>query len=139
MPISMSKVSRSLSDLKSRTFNAMLAAVLLLMLGLQALLLSGSFTMGVYCLLLTCAIMIGETFVPSHFDMDPSNAYIDLIGRNLEAYMHRGTFYLLASLPIFLSRQPSWPGCVSCRSFVLANDGSCQVIHFKGTPRVHCT
>jgi hypothetical protein len=90
----------------------MLAAVLLLMLGLQALLLSGSFTMGVYCLLLTCAIMIGETFVPSHFDMDPSNAYIDLIGRNLEAYMHRGTFYLLASLPIFLSRQPSWPGFV---------------------------
>eukprot|EP00668_Euglena_longa_P031975 GGOE01041250.1.p1 GENE.GGOE01041250.1~~GGOE01041250.1.p1 ORF type:complete len:148 (-),score=43.40 GGOE01041250.1:203-646(-) len=110
MPPSVRKLSQGLSSWSHESFVALAASVSLLCWGLQAVLLVTHFVMGLYCLALAVLVPLIESYDEPFEDVNPSHVCVDVAGRRLELHMHRGTFYLVASVPIFLSGFSTVPG-----------------------------
>eukprot|EP00669_Euglena_mutabilis_P008097 TRINITY_DN3230_c0_g1_i1.p2 TRINITY_DN3230_c0_g1~~TRINITY_DN3230_c0_g1_i1.p2 ORF type:complete len:149 (+),score=60.99 TRINITY_DN3230_c0_g1_i1:153-599(+) len=110
MPLSQRKVVAALSHWSSPTFTALVAGGALLLWGLRGTLFASNIPMGLYCLLLATTVAVAEAYEESaHLFADPITP-VDVLGHGLEANMHRGTFYLVSALPIFLTRFGDLPG-----------------------------
>eukprot|EP00667_Euglena_gracilis_P023898 EG_transcript_27185 len=110
MPPSVRKLSQGLSSWGHESCPALIASAGLLCWGLQGVLLVTNVTMGLYCLALAVVTVLVEAFEEPYGDVGPADVCVDVAGRRLELHMHRGTFYLVASVPIFLSSFSTIPG-----------------------------